>query len=275
MLLLPNAKINIGLFVTEKRPDGYHNLETVFYPIPLRDNLEIKRLEKEDVPYLLQTAGHKIEGAPEDNLIIKVYRDLQAEFKLPPVEIYLYKNIPMGAGLGGGSSDAAAMMRGLNEIFGLNLTDDEMVSRLAGYGADCAFLVHNRPAHATGIGNVLSPIALTLKGWTLVLVKPDIFISTKLAYSGIIPRPAPCRLPEVVLRNVETWRECIHNDFEASVFPQYPAIAAIKETLYDMGASYAAMSGSGSTVFGLFKHSCEEAERVFHDCYVFRKTLSV
>ena len=118
MLLLPNAKINIGLFVTEKRPDGYHNLETVFYPIPLRDNLEIKRLEKEDVPYLLQTAGHKIEGVPEDNLIIKVYRDLQAEFKLPPVEIYLYKNIPMGAGLGGGSSDAAAMMRGLNEIFG-------------------------------------------------------------------------------------------------------------------------------------------------------------
>lgn len=275
MLLYPNAKINIGLFVTGKRPDGYHNLETVFYPVPLRDVLEIKPVPKENVPYLFQTVGYDIAGRPEDNLVIRIYEDMKAEFDLPPLDIYLQKRIPMGAGLGGGSSDAAFMMRALNEEFHLGLTDDELARRVAKYGADCAFFIHNRPAYATGIGDRLAPLKLSLKGWHIVLVKPDIFISTKEAYSGVTPQPAPCHLPEVVMQDVSVWKELISNDFEDSVFPKYPSIAAIKKTLYDMGAVYASMSGSGSTVFGLFRHDCEEAARVFHDCYVFRQKLLV
>lgn len=275
MLLYPNAKINIGLFVTARRPDGYHNLETVFYPVPLRDVLEIKPMPKEQVPYLLQTVGHDIAGQPEDNLIIRVYKDMKAHYNLPPLDIYLQKRIPMGAGLGGGSSDAAFMIRALNEEFRLDMTDDEMAERVAKYGADCAFFIHNRPAYATGVGDQLTPIAFSLKGWYLILVKPDIFISTKEAYSGVTPRQAPCHLPDAVKKDVSEWKNFIHNDFEESVFPQHPAIAAIKETLYDMGAAYASMSGSGSTVFGLFRHDCEEASRVFPEYYVFRQKLLI
>lgn len=275
MLLYPNAKINIGLFVTARRPDGYHDLETVFYPVPLRDVLEIKPMPKEQVHYLLQTVGHEIAGLPEDNLIIRVYKDMKAHYDLPPLDIYLQKRIPMGAGLGGGSSDAAFMIRALNEEFRLGMTDDEMAERVAKYGADCAFFIHNRPAYATGIGDQLTPIEFSLKGWYLVLVKPDIFISTKEAYSGVTPRQAPCHLPDAVRKDVYEWKDFIHNDFEESVFPQHPAIAAIKETLYDMGAAYASMSGSGSTVFGLFRHDCEEASRVFPEYYVFRQKLLI
>lgn len=273
MLSHPIAKINIGLYVTERRPDGYHNLETIFYPIPLKDVLETSLLRGSNAPYSLQTAGNAIAGRPEDNLVVRVYERMKEEFDLPPLEIYLYKHIPTGAGLGGGSSDAAYMMKALNSDFELGLSDEEMEERMASFGADCAFFVRNRPSFATGIGDILTPINLSLKGMTLLLVKPSVFVSTKEAYAGITPKRPAYDLRQALSRPIETWRDCVRNDFETSVFTAHPEIAAIKQTLYDMGARYASMSGSGSAVFGLFNHPIEEAERVFGDCFVFQQTL--
>ena len=184
----PICKINLGLYVIRRREDGYHDLETVFYPIPLHDNLSIAPLRMSDAPYALQIAGAPIAGDAESNLIVKVYRQLCEDYELPPLDIYLYKRIPMGAGLGGGSSDAAAMMRLLNDTFSLGMTCEEMEHRVARLGADCAFFIQARPSFATGIGDQLQPIPLSLKGWTLVLVKPDTFVSTREAYAGVVPQ---------------------------------------------------------------------------------------
>ena len=275
MLYLPNCKINIGLNVVSKRPDGYHNLETVFYPVPLRDNLEVNPLNDTDAPYRLTVGGAKVEGLAADNLVVKVYLALKEEFGLPPVDIFLYKNVPMGAGLGGGSSDAASMMLLLNEMFALGLSPEEMERRIAPFGADCAFFVRNRPAYATGIGDELSPIPLSLRGKFILLVKPDVFVSTKEAYARVTPRPADYPLREAIMQPIETWRGTVVNDFEASVFPNHPELAAIKQTLYDMGALYAAMSGSGSTLFGIFDRPVEEeARKLFSAAFVFSKQLA-
>ena len=269
----PIAKINIGLYVTRRREDGYHDLETIFYPIPLHDNLSISPLKMSDASYQLQTAGHKIEGNSDDNLIVKVYKQLAEEFNLPALDIYLYKRIPMGAGLGGGSSDAAAMIKLLNETFDLGLSIADMERRVARLGADCAFFIQGKPAFATGIGDILTPIELSLSGMHLVLVKPDIFVSTKEAYGGIVPTTPEHDLLEAIKAPITDWRHTVSNDFEKNVFRLHPEIAAIKQTLYDMGAVYASMSGSGSTVFGLFQHAVEEAERVFDDCFVWQSKL--
>ncbi len=273
MLAYPNAKINIGLHIVARRPDGYHDLETVFYPIPLQDALETRPLRGSNAPFALQIVGLEVGGRPEDNLVVKVCEDLRAEFGFPPQDIWLDKHIPMGAGLGGGSSDAATMMRLLNDVYDLGLSPEDMERRLAGYGADCAFFVRQRAAYATGIGDRLSPIDLSLRGLAIILVKPPVSVSTREAYAGVSPQQPEVDLREALSRPVETWRDCVINDFEASVFPQHPEIAAIKDTLYDMGALYAAMSGSGSTVYGLFHHELEEAPRVFQDCFVFQRIL--
>jgi 4-diphosphocytidyl-2-C-methyl-D-erythritol kinase len=271
----PYAKINIGLYVVERRADGYHNLQTVFYPIPLHDNLEISQLNEEEGPYRLQIAGNAIEGNADDNLVIKVYNHLKKDFDLPPIDIYIYKRIPTGAGLGGGSSDAAAMMRALNEKFQLGMTADEMEKRIAGLGADCPFFIQSIPAYAEGIGDQLQPIAVSLKGWTLLLIKPDIFVSTKEAYGGVCPQQPQHDLRMALQQPIENWKNTISNDFERSVFLHHPEIAAIKQTLYDMGATYASMSGSGSTVFGLFKHPIDEAPEIFKNCFVYQETLKI
>ncbi len=275
MLLLPNCKINIGLNVVARRADGYHDLETIFYPIPLRDNLEIAPAPDSPAPWRLQTGGIPCGGDAASNLVVRVYLSLAKDFQLPPVEIFLRKNIPMGAGLGGGSSDAAFMMRGLNELFALGLSEEDMERRLARLGADCAFFVKNRPAFATGIGDQLSPLPLSLAGRHIVLVKPPVHVSTAEAYAGVTPRRPDNPLREAALRPVEEWRETVRNDFEPSVFAAHPEIAAIKRTLYDMGALYAAMSGSGSTVYGLFDRPAEEAREVFKECFVYIKQLRV
>lgn len=273
MLLLPNCKINIGLNIVSKRSDGYHNLETVFFPIPLRDNLEFKEIENEDVPYRLVSGGVPIEGKPEDNLIVKVYLDMKAEFNLPALELSLYKNIPMGAGLGGGSSDAAAMMKGLNEAYNLQLSAEDMEKRLAKFGADCPFFVRNKPAYATGIGDELTNCNVSLKDKFIVLVKPDVFVSTKEAYAHVTPKLPAIPLAEAIKLPIETWKEQIVNDFEQSVFPFHPELPAIKQTLYDMGAVYASMSGSGSTMYGIFNRPTPEADEVFDKCFVYTKKL--
>ena len=269
----PICKINLGLYVIRRREDGYHDLETVFYPVPLHDNLSIAPLRMSDAPYALQIAGAPIAGDAESNLIVKVYRQLCEDYELPPLDIYLYKRIPMGAGLGGGSSDAAAMMRLLNDTFSLGMTCEEMEQRVARLGADCAFFIQARPSFATGIGDQLQPINLSLKGWTLVLVKPDTFVSTREAYDGVVPQQPAVPLLEALSQPVETWRAVVKNDFEESVFRAHPEIAAIKETLYDMGATFALMSGSGSTVFGLFRHHMEGLGEVFPDCFIYQARL--
>lgn len=273
MLLLPNCKINIGLNVTARRPDGYHDLETIFYPIPLRDNLEFNIIKDDDVPYRLSLGGYKVEGNSDDNLVVKIYLALKEEFNLPPLDIHLYKHIPMGAGLGGGSSDAAFMMRGINEAFELGLLEEEMERRMAKFGADCAFFIKNTPSFATGIGDQLTPVDFSLKDKYIVLVKPDIFVSTKDAYAHVTPKQPSISLLQVITQPIEQWRDTVVNDFEASVFPQHPTLAGIKQTLYDMGALYAAMSGSGSTLFGLFDRPVPEAKKVFKDDFVFMQKL--
>ena len=252
MITFPNIKINLGLSITEKRPDGYHNLETVFYPVALEDALEIRTNPEAQQKFTLHQHGMEIAGNPENNLVVKAYLLLDKEFHLPPVEIHLYKHIPSGAGLGGGSSDAAFMLKLLNEHYNLQLSDKQLEDYAATLGADWAFFIKNTPTYAEGIGNIFSPIELSLKGYRIMIVKPDVFVSTREAFANIRPHRPEYPVREVIRRPVAEWKDTLINDFEASVFPQYPVIGEIKEELYHQGAIYASMSGSGSSVFGLF-----------------------
>lgn len=269
MIVYPNAKINLGLNVVARREDGYHDIETIFYPIPLQDALEVQEASKSN----FRQAGNALDCAPSDNLVLRALALLEADFKLPPLDIYLYKHIPSGAGLGGGSSDAAFMMRLINEKFELGLSNEELQRRLATLGADCPFFVENRPAFATGIGDQLTPIDLDLSGWHLVLVKPDVHVSTKEAYASVTPQEPLLPLDVIARRPVSEWQSLMHNDFEQSVFALHPEIAAIKDRLIDLGATYAAMSGSGSAVYGLFTNPLLHIEEKFSDCFVRQREL--
>ena len=273
MITYPNAKINLGLNIVEKRPDGYHNLETVFYPINLQDALEVNLREGED-EFSLKVSGVSIEGKPEDNLVVKAYRLLKKDYpNMPAIDIHMYKHIPTGAGLGGGSADAAFMIKLLNEKFKLNLSIEKMEEYAAILGADCAFFIQNKPVFASGIGNIFEPIQLSLKGYYLVLVKPDIFVSTKDAFAHITPKKPTQSLKEIIRMPVETWRATMKNDFEESVFQKFPEIAAIKDKLYDLGAIYASMSGSGSSVFGIFREQVEFVDEIFSGCFCRQRAL--
>ena len=276
MIVYPNAKINIGLNVVEKRPDGYHNLETVFYPIGLQDILEIKVLDEGNVPecgYKLKITGTILDRSPEDNLVVRAFKMLKHDFNLPPVSIGLYKHIPTGAGLGGGSSDAAFTIKTLNKRFDLRLTDEQMEDYCTRLGADCPFFIKDTPVFATGIGNEFHPVSFSLKGKHLVLVKPDIFVSTKDAYAKVNVRRPDTPLPELLAQPLETWKDTVINDFERSVFSKYPEIAAIKDSMYDIGAVYASMSGSGSSVFGIFDEPVENIDEVFSGMFCRQRVL--
>ena len=273
MITYPNAKINLGLNIVEKRPDGYHNLETVFYPINLQDALEVNDLEGEG-EYTLKISGTPIEGEPDNNLVVKAYRLFKKDFpNMGSINIHMYKHIPTGAGLGGGSADAAFMLKLLNEKIKLNLSTEKLEEYAAILGADCAFFIQNKPVFASGIGNIFEEINLSLKGYYLVLVKPDIFVSTKDAFANIIPMKPNHSLKEIIRMPVETWRATMKNDFEDSVFKKFPEIAAIKDKLYDMGAIYASMSGSGSSVFGIFREQVEHVDEVFSGCFCRQRAL--
>lgn len=276
MIVYPNAKINIGLNVVEKRPDGYHNLETVFYPIGLQDILEIKVLDDGNAPecgYKLKVTGTILDGSPEDNLVVRAFKMLRRDFNIPPVSIGLYKHIPTGAGLGGGSSDAAFTIKTLNKRFDLRLTDEQMEDYCTRLGADCPFFIKDTPVFATGIGNEFHPVSFSLKGKHLVLVKPDIFVSTKDAYAKVNVRRPDTPLPELLAQPLETWKDTVINDFERSVFSKYPEIAAIKDSMYDIGAVYASMSGSGSSVFGIFDEPVENIDEVFSGLFCRQRVL--
>lgn len=248
MLSFPNAKINIGLNVVEKRLDGFHNLETIFYPVNIFDSLEI--LEGKELQFF--GYGLSIPGNENDNLCVKAFRRMEDEFKIPPVHIHLLKNIPFGAGLGGGSADAAWMLKMLNAKFELGLSLEKLESMAAELGSDCAFFIRNSAQYATARGEILAPIDLDLQKYSFVLVKPPFGISTKEAFSGLVPKPSEQDLRELVRQPIESWKDQIKNDFEESLFPKYPELQKIKNELYRSGAKYASMSGSGSTLFGIF-----------------------
>lgn len=274
MITFPNAKINLGLNIVEKRPDGYHNLETIFYPINLQDALEVTRRENNDKEYTLHISGSPLEGEPEDNLVVKAYKLLKKDYPgLLPVDIHMYKHIPAGAGLGGGSSDAACMIKLLNDKFSLGLSTERMEEYAVKLGADCAFFIRNKPVFATGIGNLFEPVELSLKGYHIILIKPDIFVSTRDAFAEIKPVRPAVSLKEIVKQPMETWKHSMKNDFEDSVFKKFPEIAAIKDELYDLGAVYAAMSGSGSSVYGIFKALIENVEDKFCGCFCRQRAL--
>lgn len=253
MVVFPNAKINLGLNVVARRADGYHDIETVFYPVALCDALEVVPSDA----LALRTYGTPVAGACDDNLVVRAFRLLQRDFDLPNATIALLKKIPMGAGLGGGSSDAAFMLKLLNAQFGLGLTDDRLERYAAQLGADCAFFVRNKPVFAEGIGDRFSDIALPLAGWHIWLVKPDVHVATAEAYAHIACKRWAVPLREALQRPVTEWCNGVFNDFEANVFARHPVLADIKQRLYDSGAAYAAMSGSGSTIYGLFAPDAE------------------
>ena len=274
MITFPNAKINLGLNIVEKRPDGYHNLETIFYPINLQDALEVTRRENNDKEYTLHISGSSLEGEPEDNLVVKAYKLLKKDYPgLLPVDIHMYKHIPAGAGLGGGSSDAACMIKLLNDKFSLGLSTERMEEYAVKLRADCSFFIRNKPVFATGIGNLFEPVELSLKGYHIILIKPDIFVSTRDAFAEIKPVRPAVSLKEIVKQPMETWKNSMKNDFEDSVFKKFPEIAAIKDELYDLGAVYAAMSGSGSSVYGIFKAPIENVEDKFCGCFCRQRAL--
>lgn len=308
------CKINLGLLVTERRPDGYHNLQTVFYPVPLYDEICIeeahgstsapsdsitrgacgsqgspsalaaeRKCESQDSGPVaedkvtssdhLTLSGIPIEGTPGDNLVLRAVRLLRSEgYPIPPLDIHLSKGIPNGAGLGGGSSDAARTVVLLNQHYALGMSIERMEQLVGTLGADCPFFVRCQPVYAQGIGNEFSPIGVRLDGLHLVLVKPNESVSTREAYAHIQPRQPQVPLDQRVTRPIEEWRAGVENDFERSVFPAHPIIHEVKERLYQAGATYASMSGSGSSVFGLFDEK-PHVEGLFEGMFVHQSVL--
>ncbi|MGW8122063.1 4-(cytidine 5'-diphospho)-2-C-methyl-D-erythritol kinase [Roseivirga echinicomitans] len=268
MITFPNAKINLGLSITGKLHTGYHSIESCLYPIPWCDVLEFVPGKK----ISFSSSGIPIPGNEKDNLILKAYKLLRKDFALPELNIHLHKIIPMGAGLGGGSADAAFMLQMLNSEFQLFLDDSVLEDYAAELGSDCPFFIQNKPSIATGTGTELELFDLDLSGLWMLLVKPEIHISTQEAYANVVPKPNEVDLKLVLATNdFALWREKLVNDFEASIFPNHPVLEEIKNTLYQNGAVYAAMSGSGASLFGLYaekpnitsefeKHSCKIIE---------------
>jgi 4-diphosphocytidyl-2-C-methyl-D-erythritol kinase len=277
MITFPVAKINLGLNVVEKRADGYHNLQTVFYPVPIMDALEIVPMSDgfpSDVDCDLKVTNITIDGDEQRNLVVRAYQLLKADFPdLPRVHAHLWKGIPTQAGMGGGSSDCGYMIRLLNETFDMGLSSEQMQQYAARLGADCAFFIESSACYAEGIGERLQPIDLDLSGWHIGVVRPDIPVPTKEAFSRIHPHYPALNCRDVVKQPVETWRDRLTNDFEESVFALHPEIGAVKEQLYKMGATYAAMSGSGSALFGLFKDEPDALRQTFPDMFTFSGVL--
>ena len=255
MVLFPNAKINFGLNVIRKRDDGYNELESVFYPLGLKDGLEF--VENKHNKNTFTSSGIPLDVDPADNIVVKACNLLTSEHSLPGLDIHLHKVIPFGAGLGGGSSDAAFLLKGLNSYFKLGLSVDKLKAYALRLGADCSFFIENKPSFVTGIGEKLQALDFSLAGYFLVLVKPPFGVGTKEAYAGIVPSTPEFKLSNAIFLPSDQWQECVINDFETSVFQKFPFIAEIKSFLLAKGATYASMSGSGSSVFGLFKNEPE------------------
>ena len=249
MIIFPNCKINLGLHILRRRPDGFHDLETVFYPLPLTDALEVLSDDK----LQFASSGIPVPGNEQDNLCLKAWHLLKADFPdLPPVKIHLHKHIPIGAGLGGGSADAAFMLQMLNNKFRLGISEEQLIAYAARLGSDCAFFIRNKPCYATSRGEVLTPLELDLSRYSWLLVYPGIHVNTGWAFGQITPGVPEQQLQQSIQQPVEAWRALISNDFEAPVFSAHPVLGEIKGQLYKAGALYATMSGSGSAMVGIF-----------------------
>ena len=279
MLTFPCAKINLGLNITSEREDGYHNLETVFFPVPITDALEVKLMHNDFPSYEpcdLKITGNAVDCDEQNNLVVKAYKLLAQDFSLPRVHTHLVKRIPMQAGLGGGSADGAFMIRLLDERFRLNMGIAEMERYASRLGSDCAFFITAEPSFGTGRGEVLEPVQIVennLQAFYIVIVKPAVAVSTREAFKQIV-----CRQPEhccrdIIRQPVETWKAMLANDFEVPAFKQRPELAAIKQQLYNLGAVYAQMSGSGSAFFGLFRREPQQVTETFPGCFTFTSKL--
>lgn len=250
MIVFPNAKINIGLNVVAKRPDGYHNIESIFYPVlELFDVLEIIKADK----LQFSSSGIAIPGNHEDNLCLKAYQLIKADFEVAPVHIHLHKVIPIGAGLGGGSADAAFTLKALNQLFDLQLTDKQLIDYARKLGSDCAFFIKNEPVYAFGKGDEFESITLDLSKFDIKIEYPNIHVGTAEAYAGVKPTKSEINIKEAIQLPISEWKNKLKNDFEDSIFPNHPQIKALKEKFYSEGALYASMTGSGSAVFGVFR----------------------
>lgn len=260
MILHANCKINLGLDILRRRADGYHDLETVMFPVRgLYDEVEVERCDAPGAAF--RSEGLVVDCPDEENICLKAFRLMHDRYGVDGVRIRLSKRVPFGAGLGGGSSDATAVLLALNELFALGLSEEELIARAAELGSDTAFFVRNTPQLCTGRGEVMTPFPIDLSGLILVVVKPDEGVSTREAYAGVRPWVPAVPLAERLRRPVSEWQGLVTNDFEESVFAAHPAISDIKEELLDAGALYASMSGSGSAVFGLFG-GYEKSERL-------------
>lgn len=273
MILFPNAKINLGLDIERRRSDGYHDIVTVMYPVGWRDILEI--VPAQSGKTTLTVTGNAVDCPAEKNLVMKAYRALESEMPLPPVDIYLHKIIPDGAGLGGGSADAAFTLIGLNDMLALGLEKEYLADTAGKIGADCSFFIYDRPMLCKGTGTTMSPFDLNLGGYSIAIVKPRFSVPTRDAYSSVTPAVAERSVADILSLPVNEWRGVLKNDFELTVGALHPEIFAIRDRLYDMGAVYAAMSGSGSAVFGLFENAilADELEQLFPHCATFAGPL--
>lgn len=268
MIVYPNAKINLGLNILRKREDGFHEISSVFYPVKWKDALEIVRSSQ----LKFTSGGLPIPGEIESNLCLKAFNLMKEAYDIPPVHIHLHKVLPMGGGLGGGSSDAAFTLRVLNELFSLNLDKPTLLALASKLGSDCAFFIENKPQLASGRGELLSPVELNLQGYKILLVYPAVGVSTPWAYSQITPRLSEFSIIETLQGPIENWKKQLVNDFEGPIFKAHPELEEIKEALYEFGAEYAAMSGSGSTMFGIFKSNhpmpLEQLEMFGYNCFI-------
>ena len=269
MIFFPNCKINIGLNIVNRREDGFHDIESVFYPVSLCDVLEIRESDRDD--FVL--TGLDIEQTDSrNNLCVRALEAVREKFSIPSVNIHLHKQIPAFAGLGGGSSDATFTLKLLDFLFNLNLTEEQMLCFAAKIGSDCSFFVKNKPSYIYGRGEKMAEIDLDLSGYHIVLVKPDLKISTKEAYSNVVPKPSNVDYNN--LPNIKDWKGVLRNDFEDSLFPKYPILKQIKDTLYNNGAIYASLSGSGATMYGIFEKEIEiERLNLSQDTFIYQGKL--
>jgi 4-diphosphocytidyl-2-C-methyl-D-erythritol kinase len=254
LIVYPNCKINLGLHIASNRPDGFHNIETVFYPINFKDVLEILPTTSEQTNLQFSSSGIIIDGDTSNNLCVRAYQLLKKDFPfLPPIQMHLHKLIPLGAGLGGGSANAAFTLQLLNQQFFLQLSNQTLINYASELGSDCAFFMVNEPCFATGRGEILTPLLINLSAYQLIIINPNIHINTAWAFKQLTILPSQKSISQIIQQPIATWKDELKNDFEEVVFPHHPIIKNIKETLYSGGALYASMSGTGSTVFGVFE----------------------
>lgn len=275
MICFPNAKINLGLHITEKRPDGFHSLETVFYPLMWTDALEVVENKASDEPFIYSESGQTINSEIKSNLVYKAWLLLREVKGLPPVSVHLHKNIPMGAGLGGGSSDASFFIQLASEKFGMGLDPAKKTELANRLGSDCGFFIRNIPVVATGRGDILNPVSVDLSAFYILVVYPAVHSNTAEAYRYCKPRKPEQSVAELITLPVKEWRKNLVNDFETTIFAKYPQIEALKYRMYDAGAVYASMSGSGSAVFGLFNKEPQTSWPEDYKCFVQKPTAPV